>query len=259
MAYLEQRVNNIMRAHEFIFENNKSRFTPQEIQKMADLYRQGNTAVKIGKDFGSSANGIFHLLKKLPDWNEIKLLNRQNTPIRAIKKGLIDPKYTKTIIDRFSNGESAASIAKDFDRSSTNVLYILKKLPNWNEINQNHINNVCHEQGTKGINNSDIAKMANRYASGETYAEISKDFNIKPTSVYHHLKKLPNWVEIQQLNLKSTGRTVYSVKEVSPEDIIKMANLYAGGNTAKSIAKDFNISTDVLTNRLEKLPNWKDI
>jgi hypothetical protein len=231
MAYLEQRVNNIMRANEFITEMPQGiTFNPDNktTQEIANLYSLGFTLADISKEYPTSQTALLRVLKSLPAWNALKTSNRES----RLKQGLsIGPKGTtadqlEQMARIFASGESYSQIGDKFDLDIVTVRRLLKKLPNFNILLQQNTKSR-QEQGLltiqdltqKNFSNEKIEKMAREYALGTNSTFVGKMFNISNSSVLQILKKLPNWGEIKfqnrQNRLSSESPRVTTKKQVN--------------------------------------------
>jgi len=199
-----------MRAQEFVIEGRKQLSSQQQIQDMADLYASGFTLDDIARDYNLAPATVLNYLSKLPNFAEISQNWRTARRAQGLPTGPKDitPDQVSQMADLYSQGKTAREIAKLFNISGTTVKYLLGKLPNFAELNQNWITarqtqglrNYSQATAPKDITQDQVSQMADLYRRGKTLQEIATQFGIDLSAVRWWLIKRPDWPQIQAQN-----------------------------------------------------------
>jgi len=172
----------------------------------------------------------------------------------------IPDNIAQQIVDLYSQGMYPKDIASKTGLSHSKIFRYLKALPNSNEIQATHYSNVNAEPG-RGINRrfsaNEIQDMAQKYAQGISAVKIGREYKIRYTSVLYHLQKMPNWLELRAENIRNGTRV--GAKGIDRNQIQRMAELYAKGDTFEKIAAQFNVTGPTVRIHLERLPTWPKI
>ena len=137
------------------------------------------------------------------------------------------------IIKRYKNGQSASSIALDYECDRKTIVSVLKeyKVPKHNHgrsLIKKHIRD-------------DIEIISKRYQNGETSKDISKDYQVAPNTIIRVLRE--NNIPIRKRFNISTGLQ---------KDIHIICKRYLNGESAKMIGSDYNASSSVILDNLRK-------
>lgn len=122
------RVGNVLNDYYKDRDLQRKDFTSDEINLVKKLFDQGLSFNDISQQSGLSIRRIEDLLK-------YHYSDRQKRVIRN-PAATIDDK--NTMAKMYSDGISLGAIAKQFDISTTAVIYHLKRFPNYDELKQKH-------------------------------------------------------------------------------------------------------------------------
>jgi DNA invertase Pin-like site-specific DNA recombinase len=185
------------------------------------------------------------------------------------RKQLLSQQQIQDMADLYASGFSTRDIARDYNVHPTSVGKNLSKLPNFAELTQKWRTarqNQGLPTGLKNFTPDQVSQMADLYSQGKTLTEIAKIFNIPTSTVKYLLEKLPNFAELRQnwITARQTqGLTNFSQmtgpKNITPDQVSQMAELYRRGKTLQEIATQFGIHLSAVRWWLMKRPDWPQI
>jgi spore germination cell wall hydrolase CwlJ-like protein/DNA-binding CsgD family transcriptional regulator len=178
------------------------------------------------------------------------------------------PEQQQEIADLYASGFTIADIAKEYKITRKTMGLFLHRLPNFDQLRQ--LRNVARQEqglsiGPKGITPDQVQQMANNFALGKNFNQLSKEFGITADIVMEKLKKLPNFEELLQQNTKARQEqgllTLADLgpKGTTPAQIDQMAKEYASGKSSRQVAKMFNLAQTSVSRHLTKRPDWEEI
>lgn len=178
------------------------------------------------------------------------------------------PEQQNEIADLYASGFTTADLAKEYKITPQTMGLFLHRLPNFGQLRQ--LRNVARQEqglpiGPKGITPDQVQQMANNFALGKNFNQLSKEFGITADIVIEKLKKLPNFEELLQQNTKARQEqgllTLYDLgaKGTTPAQIDQMAKEYASGKSSRQVAKMFNLAQTSVSRHLAKRPDWEEI
>jgi len=184
----------------------KSKFSNDDVLRMAAMYEKGNSCTTIAKEFGASDTYVLRLLRD----QGVKLRPRWATGL-----GHYTASDHRRMADLYRSGKSQSEIAKEFDCCQTYVSDVLRKL------------GVPIRPASK-LTMKDHKRMAEMYKSGQTHREIAQKFGCSQYVVGDVLFR-------QEVSMRPSG--VQS--RYSEQDHERMEEMYRNGQTQVAIAKEF--------------------
>lgn len=175
-----------MRAREFIKEAPSS-VDPEKLALVKQLWDEGWKHKDIAKLLDMVPNTVSHWLKDY-------------YPDRPRRQTFLALALTDTdkadIISKWQNGESVNDIAREYGIKHMTVARLVISAVGEEEYN----NRIKANQGNAGYNRiitpAQIEQMASMYRGGMGSPAIGEKFNVTASTVLHHLKKRPDWLEL---------------------------------------------------------------
>jgi len=108
----------------------------------------------------------------------------------------------------------------------------------------------------KTLSSEELTKLGQMYANGDTLDTLSAEFNITHRKqVVRFLKRLPNWLEIQQQHQQHI-QAQNDARVKRNQDIAKE---YAAGTKLLVIGKLFGLETGTINQILKSLDNYAEL
>lgn len=238
---------------EHIKNTSRTIVTDDLIEKMIELYKEGNTAEQIGKIFGCSELTVSRRLKKLENWQDIKEEHTQNynkTNQGTGKRTIITEETLAKIVELYKQGLSAKKIGEIVNCGETTVARCISKQSNKAELEIEHKANSTIRTITK----EEEKNIAELYKQGKSLGEISKITNLGPERVLSNLKKQDNWEEIEKEHTKNKKLTV-----IRQELVDKMVELYKQGKSINEIANILGCGESSVSRHITKQENKDEL
>jgi spore germination cell wall hydrolase CwlJ-like protein/DNA invertase Pin-like site-specific DNA recombinase len=251
-----------MRSFEFITEaggNPPFSPTPEQQQDIADLYASGFSGADIAKEYKVGQPTISKFLRNLPNFKELRqqfYKAREEQGLHTGTKGTTTDQIQR-MANNFALGKNFEQLSKEFGISSNNILKMLRKLSNYEELKQQNTK-ARKDQGllsiedfrNKGITSAQVDQMAKEYVKGETLENVGKMFNVNSSNVLAHLTKRPDWEEIKFQNRTNRSRKLGGTQSLTNRGINK-----PGSKGIHAIRRTGSPSGSVFEDALEE--DWK--
>lgn len=116
--------------------------TPEQIQIWANEFANGAAINSLSQKFKMTSSNMRYWLEQLPNWQQLYQSNLQHRkyPIGDTTPKGITQQNIQQMAQMFVRGEPYTSIAKQFNIDDGLVGRYLKKLPNFAELKQQHLN-----------------------------------------------------------------------------------------------------------------------
>lgn len=203
--------------------------TPEVLEEIAEMWKQGISVKNISKKIGVSTQSIYRHIKRHPEkfpkrvafsqeeHNKLLEFWRKNIPVKQIaeelnksvntinryinhhrsdfpkKKTCINSQTENEIIALWNSGVKGKDIAAKLGCSPSNVFIFVNHDPR------------CTRRGKAGINRKLFVELWN---NGTSVAEIAKHFSIKTTTVYVYSKKYSECISRNTENSNKKERFV---------------------------------------------------
>lgn len=249
-----------MRSFEFITEGRPPFSpTPEQQQEIADLYASGFSGADIAKEYKVSKETISKFIRNLPNFKELRqqfYKAREEQGLSTGAKGITTDQIQQ-IANNFAFGKNFDQLSKEFGIASNNILKMLSRLSNYEELKQQNTKArkdqgllSIEDLGNKGITSAQVDQMAKEYAKGETFKNVGKMFNINTSGAMVHLTKRPDWEEIKFQNRTNRSRKLGGTQSLTNRGINK-----PGSKGIHAIRRTGSPSGSVFEDELEE--DWK--
>ena len=162
----------------------------------------------------------------------------------------------------WASGVSLRSIGLQFKITAPTVMYHVKRLPNFQELRDQHMaNSAAPTSGfSKNITDDQRRQMGELWASGMTLYSIGQRFGIASSGVANNLKQLPNYRELRDQHLANSSNPNAGIsKNITDDQRREMGELWASGMTSKTIGQRFGITFQGVDYNLQQLDNYQEL
>lgn len=235
-------LNNQPNKDEIEAEYNKNNKTSQNHNQIITLRKAGNNYESIAKETGFSLCTIGEVINNHPEKDIIeKIFRENNSKIQEFEA------TSNKIITLRKSGKSTIAISKELNISDDTVRNHLKKLANFDEIEEEYNKN----KNTRTLAIENVIKLRK---DGKTYKEIANIVGFSERTLRNSVANLPNKDEIEAEYQKN--RTKRNLPE---EKVEKMIELRRQGNSYEKIANKLGCGSTSVARKLSELSNFEEI
>jgi len=225
-------------------QQNKQKIKPDDLLKIIERFKNGESAAFIAIDYDCASFTIIHYLKKLPNYNEIKELNKKN-------RASFTPEQIEEVIERYKSGESFQTIGVTLDKSPTDVQSLIYGLPNVDEIKKL---NIANKKIAKSVKLSEEQKISiiEKYRSGKSYLALAKEYGCTYSIIMTLIKQQDNSEELRQEHKQN-------IKKYTKDEEIKIIEEYKNGKSYQFLARKYSCSSTAIRNLIIKQEDRENI
>lgn len=194
--------------------------TPKDVEKMVELFRQGENVKNIAKTLGYDATTINKYLEKQPNIEQLRSENSQNST-----KVSVTDKDVQRMVDLYKQGKTTKEIAEILGFAKSTVKVHLKKVKNRNKLESEHKENYnLLNRGRIIVTPDLVEKMAILRKEGKSTRRIAIILGCSKNAILDNLTKRDDFLGIEQEHNKNKQKD----KENVINDIIKEYELGTG-------------------------------
>lgn len=209
--------------------------TPDIIEKMIELYKQGNSANSIGRILDCDPSTVADYIEKQPDKNAIKEEHAKNKTQFTVTQ-----EHIKKMIELYKQGKSTSEIAKILGCSKSTVKNHIRKSDNVSKIRKEHIKSFNEKSNGRILVTEDIAEeMATLRKQGKSTRRIAAILGCSKCAVISNLSKRNDFSEIEKEHIKNKQNE----KQKTLDEIVEK---YTSGISIQELSKKYNYTESTI-------------
>ena len=222
-----------------IYIGGKTTLTQEQQEKIINRYISGESSETIARDYNVSDSTVRSLINKQKKKNEIKLLRRANLQF-------FKPEQQADVIQRYKDGEAIESIAKSYNCSLVPIQNLIKKLPNFMEIQKER------EKNKTFFSEDNKNYIISNYIKGASIELIAQELECSTGPIYRFLQSCEDYPSMQNQHQQNK-------QKIKSDDLLKIIERFKNGESAAFIANDYDCASVTIINYLKQQPNYDEI
>jgi lambda repressor-like predicted transcriptional regulator len=218
-----------------------------QARQLADQWAAGHDLANLARNNNMAPNSLRAALKALDNYDELRSQHFANSSRPAPDKFSLTPDQAQTMVDQFRSGVSIRKIAQSIGREASVVNDWFHTRPDWLELRQENVSRrlVADIGVPKGITGDIVQQWVEQYVQGTSLRSLALQSGVAPSTVEHHLRKLPNWTELHNQHVVAREETKQNRARAATRDRVHSSrpgtNLNPTGPSSKS-----NVGTNVV-------------
>ena len=227
-----------------IGKSNRTFFTAEQQEEIISKYKQGISIERLAAIMNCSPKAINNFIRRQPNAEELKEISKNS-------RILFTEEQEKEIIEKYSNGATYESLAKEYDCSRGSICNLIDRQPNSKELKKLSKQNRSRQIKRK-ISEKDRPDIIELYKQGMSFAEIAKRYDYSASNITNLIQEDTNINILNELHQQNSQR-------FSQEDIINIKERYKKGDRDVNIAMDYNCSKSTIKILISMQRDYEDI